>query len=189
MDERKKYNLELIRGLDKLIAEGQWDGGLFFQAAGKKLRDLSEKLKKELQLEGNEDVSATEMKDLVKQHSGLIEIYISLYNADGRNIKKWEVVLASLAKQLVSRPIYKKEKDIKDSIATKENPINDAYAVAYISEMDILTPSFRDKKPIDRFGHELLVLKENSLKLENITKLVHLTGEYSYRKGLLTKIT
>jgi Dot/Icm secretion system protein IcmQ len=189
MDERKKIGLQLIHGLDKVIAEGHWEGGLLFQAAGKKLRDLREKLQQEFSIDIDNEASPTEMKDILKQQSGLIEIFISLYNADGRNVKKWELVLASLTKQLVSHAIYKKEKDIKDTISAKENPINDAYVVAYVSEMDILTPSFRDKKLLDRFGHELISIKENALKNENITKLVHLSGEYSYHKGQLTKIT
>ncbi len=50
MNKDTEYNLEMIRALDEAIAKGHWEGGLFFQAAGKKLRDLSEKLKKEFQI-------------------------------------------------------------------------------------------------------------------------------------------
>lgn len=188
MDDRTKYNLELIRALDNLIAQGQWEGGLFFQAAGKKLRDLSTRLKQELQLDIKEELTPTEMRDYIKQHSGLIEVYISLYSAEGNNLRKWESILISLPKQVISRPIYKREKDLKETLAVKTTAINDAYAVAYISEIDILKPSFRDKVPVDRFGHELLLLKENSLKTDNITKFVHVTGEYTYRKGVLSKL-
>lgn len=188
MDEETKYNLELIRALDQMIADGNWEGGLFFQAAGKKLRTLSAELKTELQLTEDKQPSAIEIVDYVKQKSGLLEIYISVYCIEGRNIKKWEIVLENLPRQIVSRPIYKREKDIKETINAKENPVNDAYVVAYVTEMDILKPSFRDKALVDRFGHELLRLKDNALKSENITKLVHLTGEYAYRKNLLTKL-
>lgn len=188
MDDETKYNLELIRALDQMIADGNWEGGLFFQAAGKKLRALSAELKAELQLAEEEQPSATDIVDYVKQKSGLLEIYISVYCIEGRNIKKWEIVLANLPRQVISRPVYKREKDIKETIHTKENPINDAYVVAYVTEMDILKPSFRDKALVDRFGHELLRLKDNALKSENITKLIHLTGEYVYRKGMLTKL-
>ncbi len=188
MDEDTKHSLELIRALDQMIADGNWEGGLFFQAAGKKLRALSEELKAELQLTEAEQPSATAIIDYVKQKSGLIEIYISVYCTEGRNIKKWEIVLANLPRQVVSRPIYKREKDIKETIHTKENPVNDAYVVAYVTDMDILKPSFRDKAIVDRFGHELLRLKDNALKPENITKLVHLTGEYTYRKNILAKL-
>ncbi|HEV2614133.1 MAG TPA: Dot/Icm secretion system protein IcmQ [Gammaproteobacteria bacterium] len=178
----------MLRALDEAIAKGHWEGGLFFQAAGKKLRDLSEKLKKELNLEDDKQPTAAEMIDYVKQRSGLVETFIAVYCAEGANIKRWESVLTSLPKQVVGRPIYKREKDIKDIIATKENPINDGYIVAYIAEMDILKPTFREKASVDRFGHELIRLKDNTLKLENITKLIHLTGEYAYKNGALTRL-
>jgi intracellular multiplication protein IcmQ len=189
MDEKTQSHLDLIRELDELIVKGQWEGSLFYQAVGKKLREFSEQLKTEYQVDTEATFSSpNEMMDYVKQKAGLIEVFISVYCTEGRNIKKWELVLANLPKQIVSRPIYKKEKDIKDSINIKDNPVNDAYVVVYVTEMDILKPSFRDKVLADKFGHELLRLKEDALKPENITKLVHLTGEYAYRKGLLTKL-
>jgi len=189
-DEKSKYYINLIRELDDLIITGNWDGSLLYQAIGKKLRGFSEELKKELNIEPSESVpvTPTEMMDIVKQKSGLVEIYISVYCTEGRNIAKWELVLSNLLRQIVSRPIYKREKDIKDVIHAKENSINDAYLIAYVTEMDILKPSFRDKAILDRFGHELVRLKENALKPENLTKLVHQTGEYSYRKGVLIKL-
>lgn len=188
MDQDTEHNLELIRALDKAIANGHWEGGLFFQAAGKKLRDLSERLKKELNLDDQNMPSATEMIDYVKQKSGLVETFIGVYCAEGSDIRRWESVLGSLPKQVVGRPIYKREKDIKDIIATKENQVNDAYIIAYVTEMDILKPSFRDKAIVDRFGHELIRLKDNTLKVENITKLIHLSGEYTFRNGKLTRL-
>lgn len=188
MDEKTQAHINLIRELDKLIAEGQWEGSLYYQSIGKKLRDFSDELKNEYHIDESTPSTPQEMMNAVKQKSGLVEIYVSVYCAEGRNLKKWEMILANLPKQVVSRPVYKREKDLKDAINTKENPINDAYVIAYVTEMDILKPSFRDKQLLDRFGHELLRLKDNTLKEENITKFIHLTGEYAYRKGILAKL-
>lgn len=188
MDEKEHY-VELIRIFDKMIAEGNWEGGLFFQVAGNKLKDFRDQLKKKINIDtGNSEPTPAEMANYIKQRSGLIEVYIALYSAEGNNLRKWEVVLSNLTRQLVNRPIYKREKDIQDIIKTKENPINDAYAIAYVSETDIIKFSAHDKPVLDRFGHELVSLKEGALKVENITKFVHLAGEYSYNKGNLTKL-
>lgn len=190
MDDRTQYYVNLIRELDDLITKGNWDGSLFYQSIGRKLREFSEQYKKELNIQPEDiiPVTPTEMMDIVKQKSGLVEIYVSVYCTEGRNIKKWELVLSNLLRQIVSRPIYKREKDIRDVINSKENAINDAYVVAYVTEMDILKPSFRDKALLDRFGHELMRLKDDALKSENITKLMHQSGEYAYRKGNLIKL-
>ncbi len=191
-EEEQEKQLELIRIVDKLIAEGQWEGSLFFEIAGKKLRDLRDRLNKKLELMGpsaSQKNSTLTNNQPAISHSGLIEIYISLYNAEGNNLKKWEIILASLNRQIVSRPIYKKEKDIADIIKAKNNTMNDGYAIAYVSETDIMRPqSALDKIPIDRYGHELITLKEHVLKPENITKFVHVTGEYSFQHGVLRKL-
>jgi hypothetical protein len=63
MDQDTEHSLELIRALDEAIAKGHWEGGLFFQAAGKKLRDLSERLKKELNFEDEKHPSPTKKVD------------------------------------------------------------------------------------------------------------------------------
>ena len=188
MDEDTTLSLELIRALDEAIATGNWEGGLFFQAAGKKLRDLSDELKKEFHVDTEAPITPEDFIDYAKQKSGLIEIYISIYCAEGTNIRKWEAVLANLSKQIIGRPIYKREKDIKEAIQAKGNPINDAYVIAYVTEMDILKPSFREKLITDRYGHELLRLNDNALKIDSITKFVHLTGEYTYRKNQLIRL-
>lgn len=145
MDEKEHY-VELIRIFDKMIAEGNWEGGLFFQVAGNKLKDFRDQLKKKINIDtGNSEPTPAEMANYIKQRSGLIEVYIALYSAEGNNLRKWEVVLSNLTRQLVNRPIYKREKDIQDIIKTKENPINDAYAIAYVSETDIIKFSAHDK--------------------------------------------
>lgn len=188
-ETQEKSGVELIRELDKLIAEGQWDGSIFYQTVGKKLRDFSEQVKKDLNIDDTLPVTPTDILESLKQKSGLIEVYISVYCTEGRNINKWESVLSTLPKQIVSRPIYKRQKDIKGLIDAKENPVNDAYVFAYVTDMDILKPSFHEKMLLDRFGHELVRLKENALKLDNITKFVHLTGEYAFIKNKLTRLS
>lgn len=186
MDEDTKINLELIKILDTAIAEGKWDGGLFFQAAGKKLRDLRDRIKSETNIDVAQPITQTTVNTVMK-YSGLIDVYVSLYCAEGNNIQRWETVLSSISRQAITRPIYKKEKDVRDVISAKELKINDAYIIAYVTENSI-TKTLSGKPLVDRFGHELLVLKENSIVVDNIAKFIHSSGEYTYEKGKLLKL-
>ncbi len=186
MDEDTKINLELIKILDTAISEGKWDGGLFFQAAGKKLRDLRDRIKSETNIDVAQPVTQATVSTVMK-YSGLIDVYVSLYCAEGTNINRWENILATISRQAITRPIYKKEKDVRDVISAKESKINDAYIIAYVNENSI-TKTLSGKPLVDRFGHELLVLKENSIIVDNIAKFIHSTGEYTYEKGKLLKL-
>lgn len=188
MEDEKKLALDLIKALDTAITEGHWDGGIFFQATGKKLRDLRDALKRDIDLDINSETGINQATvNQVMKYSGLIDVYVSLYSAEGYNIHKWEMILSSIGRQSVSRPIYKKEKDVREMINAKETPVNDAYIIAYVSENSITKP-YSGKPVLDRFGHELLVLKENSIVAENIAKFIHKSGEYTFEKSRLVKL-
>ncbi len=186
MDEDTKINLELIKILDTAISEGKWDGGLFFQAAGKKLRDLRDRIKSETNIDVAQPITQATVSSVMK-YSGLIDVYVSLYCAEGNNMVRWESVLATISRQAITRPIYKKEKDVRDVISAKDAKTNDAYIIAYVNENSI-TKTLSGKPLVDRFGHELLVLKENSIIVDNIAKFIHTSGEYTYEKGKLVKL-
>lgn len=186
MDEDTKINLELIKILETAISEGKWDGGLFFQAAGKKLRDLRDRIKSEINIDVAEPMTQAAVNTVMK-YSGLIDVYVSLYSAEGVNISKWETILTTISRQAITRPIYKKEKDVREVISAKEYQANDAYIIAYVNENSI-TKTITGKPLLDRFGHELMVLKENSIVVDNIAKFIHSSGEYSYEKGKLSKL-
>lgn len=187
MEDEEKLRVELLKTLDAAINEGQWEGSLFFQAAGKKLRDLRDSIKKELNVDIENQPITKAVVEQAKQFSGLIDVYVSLYSAEGNNINKWEIILSNISRQAISRPIYKKEKDIREMISAKENSTTDAYIIAYVSE-NTITKSLTGKPLLDRYGHELLVLKENAIRTENIAKFIHKSGEYGYEKGRLVRL-
>ena len=189
MDEETKLTLRLLKALDTAIAEGSWDGGLFFQAAGKKLRDIRDRIKQELDIDIGSDTSAPATAvTTVMKYSGLIDVYVSLYCSEGNNIQRWETILTTISRQAITRPIYKKEKDVREVISAKESKSNDAYIIAYVNENSI-TKTLSGRPLLDRYGHELLVLKENSIIVDNIAKFIHTSGEYTYEKGRLVKLT
>jgi intracellular multiplication protein IcmQ len=114
------------------------------------------------------------------------QIFIALYSSEGSNLQSWERILANLPRQLISRPIYTDEESVQSLIRSKENKVNEAYVVAYISQADILNLA-AEKIPIDKFGKSLLSIKDRSLSLDNVTRFVHLSGTYRYLKGRLVK--
>ena len=92
----------------------------------------------------------------------------------------------NLPKQIISRPIYANEEDIKALIRTKVNKVNEAYVSIYIHQSDILFLS-PDKTPLDKLEKPLLTLKNKSISLENINLFVHGSSTYHYRQGRLVE--
>lgn len=185
-NQERELDRELIKILDQMIEEGKWEGSLFLQATGKKLREMREDFATQLHVkdEATDVQQTTTTSTIPKEDSA--EVYMALYAANGKDIQRWEQVLNSLSRHSTSRPIYKTEEDVKDVIRAKDLSVNDAYIAINIHKVDII-PAPDDKVPQDRYGHELLVLRHGAIRAENITRFVHNSGIYTFNKGALHK--
>lgn len=185
------FNKKLIAVLDNVIEKGHWEDTLFLQATGKKLREFRERLRNELDISEEETLKSQNPahRYIQKKHMGQegLLVFILIYCAEGTNIKQWEQVISTLATHSMTRPIYKNEEDVQSIIRTKENKHNDAYVALSIKESDI-SPPFTNKTPIDRYGNDLIVLKEGSVHHNNIEFFVHSSGRYIFQNGKLVKL-
>ncbi len=177
----------ILESLDKAISDGPWDESNFLRVIGKKLREIRDRFANRIRLRSNEsDKAVSHLANRIALRSGQREIFIALYSATGSNIQSWTHILANLPRQVTSRPVYANETDAKEAIGAKQNKLNEAYVSIYINTDDVLvTPE--DKTPKDRLGKPLLSLKDRSIKIENINRLVHITGTYKYVGGRLIR--
>lgn len=193
-NEHQKKARDVLRVLDDTIEQGPWNKSTFLGAVGKKLKDIRFGFKNRLRFL---DPSFEEAITSVKIESPIaapptktdnqIEAFVSLYNADGGNLEKWEKILYALGRQIVTRPVYGTEKEIRAVMRAKAFVRNDAYAAFYVDKEDIIPP--RDgKPPVDRLGNVLLILKDTALKNENITRFCHESGSYLFKNNTLTRI-
>ncbi|MCP0913198.1 MULTISPECIES: Dot/Icm secretion system protein IcmQ [Legionella] len=178
----------VLQALDETLAKGPWEESNFLRVIGKNLREIREKFAHHLDSSQDKVKMAAHLANRIALRSGQQEIFIGLYSADGNNIYSWERIVANLPRQMISRPIYAEEKDIKEIIKTKENKVNEAYVSIYVNQNDIL-PLAPDKIPRDKLGKPLLSLKDKSLNLDNINRFIHISGIYKYAGGRLVKST
>lgn len=178
----------ILKALDDALDTGPWKDSNFLRVIGKSLKDIRDNFAKEIDDNRQSSDSALEKGVLNSERSGHKEVFIALYTADGSQLHSWERIVANLPRQIISRPVYAIEDDVKFLIKSKANKNNEAYVAIFVKESDMLQLS-SDKIPIDKFGKELIALKDHAVHLENITRFVHISGNYSYSKGHLQKIT
>lgn len=182
----------ILEALDEAIETGPWDESNFLRVIGKNLREIRNKFASHLsgvETEANKPkIERHSHINRISQRTDHQEVFISLYSSDGSNIQSWERLLATLSRQIISRPIYADEEAVRTIIKSKENKENEAYVAIYINQADILNIP-EDKIPFDKFGKPLLSLKDRAISLDNITRFVHTSGTYHYFKGRLLKNT
>jgi len=179
----------ILKALNDAIEQGPWDESNFLRAIGKNLREIRDGFSNQLNAKDiNQSKMITQLAQRTALRSSLQEIFIALYSSDGTKLQSWERILINLPKQMISRPIYAEEADVKAILRTKENKNNEAYVSMYINQNDILQLP-PDKIPMDKLGKPLLTLKDKSLTLDNIHQFVSVTGTYQYIHGRLVKIS
>jgi len=192
-----EQNDAILNALNDAIEKGPWEQSSL-KVIGKNLVEIRDDFLTQLGASTKAQLRAeSNLANRLALRSGQQEVYVSLYSADGNNLlysadgnnlQTWERIVANLPRQMISRPIYAREDDIKSLLKTKENKKNEAYVAIFINQGDIL-PLAPDKASVDKLGTVLLALKDKTLNLDNISRFVHFTGTYHYVQGRLTKIT
>lgn len=192
--ERNKEELNrainILKILNKAIESGPWTKSIYLRGTGKKLREIRDRFKSQCDL--TEDLEATletameprgnaktKLKDLTK-------VYISLYTTPGTEIKNWERLLNTIGNSIITRPVLKNERDVRELIRSKVNKKNEAYVVAYVNPTDMIE-MHSAHAPRDALGHELIMLKSGSIQLENIKSFYHISGWYLFEEGKLIR--
>jgi len=185
--EDKKASAELVAILDNLLSSDDWETSLLLRATKKHLTALKDEAKQiATKLNGNAELKVRqEVNATLKE--GHLKIYISLYQAKGSSIKVWHKMLKSLANYSMSRPVYANEEHVREVIRSKPDMQRHAYAIVAIANDNIINLG---KKPVDSFNHELLMLKEGTVQLQNIIEFVHANEKhYVFKNDELILVT
>lgn len=171
---------KLIKILDDLLTTGDWSASLFLQNASKKLRAIREETQKLISSTNNRSAQ----KETETEVSGdKIKVYVSLYQVEGASIASWQRTLKSLTDHNVSRPTYRSEQHVKELIRSKAFSDRHGYVIVLVKKSDIYQ---LEHNPVDTFGHEMMILKEDSIKMENIIEFIHANKKrYSFKDGKL----
>ncbi|MGL6030225.1 MAG: Dot/Icm secretion system protein IcmQ [Legionella sp.] len=182
-----KQNNAILNALNDAIAQGPWEQSAFLKVIGKNLLEIREDFLNQLGASGHAQLKAeSHLANRIALRSGQQEIYVSLYSMDGSNLQSWEKIIANLPRQMISRPIYADEEEVKAALKMKENKQNEGYVAIYINQSDILSLG-PDKLSVDKQGRPLLSLKDKTLYVDNISRFVHISGIYQLAKGRLVK--
>lgn len=175
----------LIEKFQETLKNWPRDGGLFLDLMSEKLKQIEQTFLREVTAQLPDDLLLKKKGTTQTNETGEKDVYIALYQMDGDNMDKWAMTLNAIAMQGISRPIYENEVDVCSMIRAKEQKTKEAYAVVKMKATDIINSAV---SPKDRADRKLIYVKPGSLKTENISRFVHLSGQYLLQKGKLIKL-
>ncbi len=176
---------DIVATVERMLAAGDWQTSQFMRNLAEPLRELMTKAQDTAaQLQRARQAQAHPVTALQPDEC---HVYISLYQAEGHDLKKWEAQLRSIDAYLVGRPIYKHEEEIRSMIRQKLVGVSEAYAVAVVPKRAIMDNSFTAKKT-DRLGFELLTVEPTALGPDNVIAFVHLNKRYYFSRQRLQAV-
>lgn len=183
-EERKLYE-KLLSKINQGLSGIDWDISLFLQRIKLHVEQLRESIQAELTADTHSKAAPEDAEALARlPELGSQTVYLSLYQADGNNMPKWAAVLSSLQKLSIGRPVYATEQAARAAMRGKRDPRCEAYVAVRVREQAILPP-LGGVVQKDKFGNELLTLKEGVLRPENVLYFCHVSGRYQYQKKQL----
>ena len=117
-----EQNEAILKALNDAIEKGPWGQSNFLKVIGKNLIEIRDGFLNQLGASSQAQLKAeSHLANRIALRSGQQEVYVSLYSTDGINLQSWERIVANLPRQMISRPIYADEEDIKAALKIKEN--------------------------------------------------------------------
>lgn len=175
----------IVAEVDRVLEAGDWNDSLFLRNTVKPLEDIREEA---LNLQEQVRLSSGEQKLTLRDlEDDEVLVYISVFQSEGHNIKRWELQLNSLRRHLLGRPVYENEEDVRKVIRQKLIQISEAYVAVAIKRSDIQNFAHQVKR-VDRRGNTLLTLKESAVQPENIFKFVHQEEQYYFSDSKLVLV-
>jgi intracellular multiplication protein IcmQ len=175
---------EVIATFDSVINAGDWNSSLFLRNTISPLKQMREQAQQlYAQLRGqisNEAVPAPALA------SGMIKVYISIFQHKAHNVKDWETQLHALPHYVLGRPIYRDETAVQQALRAKLVQTSDAYVCVGVPENAVQTGEFHPLQN-DKQGNHLLQLVPGAVKSENILEFVYQDRRYHFLNGQLVE--
>ena len=172
----------IIAAVDQVMKEGPWEDSLFLRNTIKPLQSIREQA---LELQANlkkESSGHTAVGPAIKEEC--VKLYVSLYQANGHDMKQWAGQLSSLSSYMVGRPVYQDEDSMIKTLRLKQSQTSEAYVVVAVDKSKIISRDFsRPRK--DRLGNLLVNLIPGSVDSENIIEFVHQDKHYYFYNNQL----
>lgn len=173
----------IIATVNAVLEDGNWEDSLFLRNTVKPLYEVREKAVALLEHITGVSASAETHEPTVDASQSEL-LYVSLFQNEGHNLRKWELQLQSMANYMVGRPIYRKREDIERLIRNKVDQTCEAYAVIAVRPEDIQADMYQlDRR--DREGNELVSVKQGKVSENNIVEFVCHGRSYRFIKSRL----
>lgn len=186
-DRNERHYLDLcnaiISAADGVLNASDWESSLFLRNTIKPLKSIRDHAVELREALGGDDLAAA-THSTAPLAENCVRLYVSLYQSNGHDIKKWANQLDSIVRHMTGRPVYQDEEAVRKMVRAKCAQTSEAYVVVAVNQSKIISNA-NGKRRKDRFESVLIDLLPGALMRENILEFVHQNKRYYFHEGQL----
>lgn len=168
-----------------LLSDNRWQQTPFLKVMHSKLTQLKNELTSIIESSGIQEKTTPKLEKVALPESeDFQKLFIYLYSSDGKKIDSWQRVVANIDKQFISRPIYLEEADVQHAVLHAPVTFNAGYVAIWVDK-NFINIVLDEDKPKDKYGRELVSLKDNAIILEKIDYFWNNFVQYHWLKDKL----
>jgi intracellular multiplication protein IcmQ len=168
---------------DEMLGDENWANSPFLKIMHAKLTKLKFELDEVLNFDQpfeTLDISPNQKGHF--QENNFEKFYIYLYTTEGKKLDAWQRLVDNLERQYISRPIYCNEKDVQYAVFNAPVFHNAGYVAVWVEKKFI---QIQDELIKDKFGNDLMVLKDRAISLDKIDYFWTNSTQYKWKDGKL----
>jgi len=111
---------------------------------------------------------------------GDVLVYVTLYQASGKDLMMWQITCNAISTCGFGRPIYLDEEKARQWVKSKGSGNTDGYAIVHVPENSLITKDKDESLMYDSLENQVVHIKPGNLSAERIVKFVHYNQDSYY---------
>lgn len=166
-----------IQELRNVLNDTFWEKSFLLKHKKKKIQEALQELEDSMTLlEDNvvnvDNVIAKKRKTQAIPEGDVL-VYITLYQASGKDLMMWQITCNAISTCGFGRPIYLEEKDAKQLITSKGEKVSDGYVTAHVPQQAIINLDKDETEMFDSLNNKIIHIKPGYLSPEKIVNFIH----------------
>lgn len=171
------FTSETFAKLKKLLNNPFWEKSFLLKHKKKKVEESVKHFEETMtDLEDrvvNVDNIVEKKKKAYVIPEGDVMVYVTLYQASGKDLMMWQITCNAISTCGFGRPIYLEEEKARQWVKSKGAGNTDGYAVVHVPEKSLITKDKDESLMYDSLENQVVHIKPDNLSPDRIVKFVH----------------
>ena len=182
--------IKTINKLRTFLEEGIWEKSFLLKHKKKKITSAIDELEESMADLNHQVINVDNIIEQKKAShkipEGDVLVYITLYQASGKDLMMWQITCNAISTCGFGRPIYLEEKNAMQWVKSKGEKTCDGYVIVHVPKEAVIDLDKDETEMLDSLNNKLVHIKPGYLGPDKIVKFVHFNqSKYYFIDGKL----